>query len=263
MLRALTAQDEAAANHDSITEDHLITMLVTTLAMLAALNPIQPPRRPNQSNQQPASSSSSTIQPQPASESAPLEHNQTIPSCQVSAHTGTNQPGPDVANLHTSDNLHGLQLQATTPSAAGPDCQDLNHIEAHCPVDQALNQQAAGTAEELIRLARQYPKQSLYKCYRCDLVALLANLCFRRHAVQQKVQQLGGVELILSQCQVQHLVLVILGVMMLLTRLLRILLHQKCAIHRDDDSRIGSFVLFLCRPLLPCQMSRDSVCMYG
>ncbi|KAL0023730.1 hypothetical protein WJX79_008961 [Trebouxia sp. C0005] len=62
-------------------------------------------------------------------------------------------------------------------------------------------QQDSGSPEQLIRLAQQFPRQSPYKGYRCDLVALLANLCFRRPAVQNKVQQLGGTELILSQCQ--------------------------------------------------------------
>lgn len=81
-------------------------------------------------------------------------------------------------------------------------------VQACCPVEQALSQQTADSPEELLQLAEQYPKQSPYQGYRCDLVALLANLCFRRSAVQRKVQQLGGVELILSQCQVQqHLAL--------------------------------------------------------
>lgn len=85
-------------------------------------------------------------------------------------------------------------------SAEHPDKED---GQACCPVEQALSQQTAESAEQLLRLAEQYPKQSPYNGYRCDLVALLANLCFRRSAVQHKVQQLGGVELILSQCQVQ------------------------------------------------------------
>lgn len=82
---------------------------------------------------------------------------------------------------------------------------DQQQTGACCPVQQAWHQQTAHTPEELAELAEQYPKQSPYNGYRCDLVALVANLCFRRLAVQQKVQQLGGVELILSQCQVHHL----------------------------------------------------------
>lgn len=85
-----------------------------------------------------------------------------------------------------------------------PRQEDQQETDACCPVQQAMHQQTAHTPEELARLAEQYPKQSPYSGYRCDLVALVANLCFRRLAVQQKVQQLGGVELILSQCQVQQ-----------------------------------------------------------
>ena len=35
----------------------------------------------------------------------------------------------------------------------------------------------------------------------CALAAVLGNMAFRRPAVQRKIQQLGGVELLLSQCQ--------------------------------------------------------------
>lgn len=86
-----------------------------------------------------------------------------------------------------------------------PGQEDQEKTDACCPVQQDMRQQTAHTPEELAELAEQYPKQSPYSGYRCDLVALLANLCFRRLAVQQKVQQLGGVELILSQCQVHQL----------------------------------------------------------
>ena len=86
--------------------------------------------------------------------------------------------------------------------------QEGQHEQDACfPAQQAMMQQAADSPEELMQLAQQYPKQSPYSGYRCDLVALLANLCFRRPAVQHKVQQLGGVELILSQCQVQQLLM--------------------------------------------------------
>lgn len=86
--------------------------------------------------------------------------------------------------------------------------QDGQHIQDECyPVQQVMVQQTADSPEELMQLAVQYPKQSPYSGYRCDLVALLANLCFRRSAVQHKVQQLGGVELLLSQCQVQQLLM--------------------------------------------------------
>lgn len=84
-----------------------------------------------------------------------------------------------------------------------PSQEDQQQQDACYPAQQAMSQQTADSPEELMQLAQQYPKQSPYSCYRCDLVALLANLCFRRPAVQHKVQQLGGVELILSQCQVQ------------------------------------------------------------
>ena len=90
----------------------------------------------------------------------------------------------------------------THPSQEGQRKQD-----ACYPPQQAMNRQTADSPEELVQQAQQYPKQSPYSGYRCDLVALLANLCFRRPAVQHKVQQLGGVELILSQCQVQQLLM--------------------------------------------------------
>ena len=47
VLRALTALEESSSQPISLANDQLIRMLVCTLAMLAALNPIQPPRRRN------------------------------------------------------------------------------------------------------------------------------------------------------------------------------------------------------------------------
>lgn len=35
----------------------------------------------------------------------------------------------------------------------------------------------------------------------CVRIAVLANMAFRRPSVQQQIRQLGGVELLLSQCQ--------------------------------------------------------------
>lgn len=69
-------------------------------------------------------------------------------------------------------------------------------------VHQFLQHQTADLPSQIAELAKCYPLQSPYKGYRVDLVALLANLSYRHKAVQEKVQQLGGVELILSQCQV-------------------------------------------------------------
>ncbi|KAL3140251.1 hypothetical protein ABBQ38_004522 [Trebouxia sp. C0009 RCD-2024] len=158
VLRALTSLEQSISQPIRLANDQLIRMLVCTLAMLAALNPIQPPRR-----------RSDPLQPAPPQEV-------------------DNDQADDVCGDSPS------QRSAEPPSEDGGQA-------ACCSFEQALSQQIADSAEELLRLAEQYPKRSPYKGYRCDLVALLANLCFRRPAVQHKVQQLGGVELILSQCQ--------------------------------------------------------------
>lgn len=110
-------------------------------------------------------------------------------------------------------------VEATTAVSASPYAEQLT-LPTHTPhntqqpsapaqsdainvaVDHFLQRQVADSPTQLAELARQYPVQSPYQGYRVDLVALLANLSYRNNAVQQKVQQLGGVELILSQCQV-------------------------------------------------------------
>lgn len=45
VLRALTSLEESTPQQVRLADDQLICMLVCSLAMLAALNPIQPPRR--------------------------------------------------------------------------------------------------------------------------------------------------------------------------------------------------------------------------
>lgn len=195
VLRALTAQEESASKQESISEKQLITMLTIILAMLAALNPIQPPRRPTAPAQQP-----SGMHAQPAENSDNTAHTQTpggqsIPptdSCLNADHEQPHEALPD----QLSGQHSGLPAHSTA------NMQDTHECQALPSINPALSQQHAESPQELIRLAGQFPKQSPYKGYRCDLVALLANLCFRRHAVQDAVQQLGGVELILSQCQV-------------------------------------------------------------
>ncbi|KAL3153844.1 hypothetical protein ABBQ32_013419 [Trebouxia sp. C0010 RCD-2024] len=171
VLRALTSLEESVCQPIRLANDQLIRMLVCTLAMLAALNPIQPPRR-RKDPRQPAP-------PQPCRE-------QDITSGQ-----------PQEVNNGQAD---AVCDDVPSQKSAEPPNEDGGQA-ACCSVEQALSQQTADSAEELLRLAEQYPKQSPYTGYRCDLVALLANLCFQCPAVQHKVQQLGGVELILSQCQ--------------------------------------------------------------
>ena len=195
VLRALTAQEESASKQELISEKQLITMLTVILAMLAALNPIQPPRRPTAPAQHP-----SGMPAQPSEDSDNTAHTQapggqSIPptdSCLNADHEQPHEALPD--------QLSGQHISLQAHNTA--DMHDTNKCQAPPSTHQALSQQHADSPEELIRLAGQFPKQSPYKGYRCDLVALLANLCFRRHAVQDAVQQLGGVELILSQCQV-------------------------------------------------------------
>lgn len=90
--------------------------------------------------------------------------------------------------------------------AANPELQSATaQKDAIDAVQCFTEQQTADTPSQLAELAKHYPKQSLYKGYRVDLVALLANLSYRHSAAQQKVQQLGCVELLLSQCQVSYL----------------------------------------------------------
>ena len=264
VLRALTALDESSAQHSSLAEGQLLPMLVCTLAMLAALNPIQPPRRHSKALQ---ASSGQTLKPAPSVESlqptASAHHDTELPdelsqgianaqSHQTSAATSSSQnldsqihksssstarcisqpsisqrngvkaalsTQPQNCSVMQSSQLQqqNLSAPASTLPASGS-TSDHTHAElpAHLTqvrqtdtcgsaVEHSLREQCADSPEDLLKLARQYPKQSPYQGYRCDLVALLANLCFRRTAVQKKVQQLGGVELILSQCQVHCL----------------------------------------------------------
>ena len=48
-----------------------------------------------------------------------------------------------------------------------------------------------------------FPSYHLYFGYRTDIVAALANMCFRRSSCQDELLALGGVELVLSNCQVE------------------------------------------------------------
>ncbi|KAA6426675.1 MAG: maternal effect embryo arrest 50 [Trebouxia sp. A1-2] len=214
VLRALTAQDEAEKRQDGIPKDQLITLLTLALAMLAALNPIQPPRRHATPTQQPAST-----QAQPSSEATLLSKERNPPNADahVSGPTADLQMqeaelSPAGSQAHQAADLHitpghqaapGLlaDLASQHDSLQGHSRSDAGNQSLSQAVNRLLSQQDSGSPEQLIRLAQQFPRQSPYKGYRCDLVALLANLCFRRPAVQNKVQQLGGTELILSQCQ--------------------------------------------------------------
>lgn len=216
MLRALTAQVEPEKKQDGIPQDQLITLLTLALAMLAALNPIQPPRRHAKPNQQPAST-----QAQPSSEATLLskQHNPLNADAHVSGATEETQMQEAELSPASSQPQQGASLNSTQGQQAAPRLVadlDLRHdsLQAQTQADadnqslskavsQLLSQQDAESPEQLIGLAQQFPRQSPFKGYRCDLVALLANLCFRRLAVQNKVQQLGGTELILSQCQVR------------------------------------------------------------
>ncbi len=216
VLRALTAHDEAEKKQDGIPQDQLITLLTLTLAMLAALNPIQPPRRHTNATQQPANT-----QAQPSSESMPLSKQQNPPNAdaRLSGPTAETQmqeaePSPASSQLQQASGLHSTQEHEAAPHLVADLDPYHDSIQAHSQADahnqslsqavnQLLSQQDAESPDQLIRRAQQFPRQSPYKGYRCDLVALLANLCFRRLAVQNKVQQLGGTELILSQCQVR------------------------------------------------------------
>ena len=215
MLRALTAQNEAEKKHDGIPQDHLITLLTLALAMLAALDPIQPPRRHAKPTQQPANT-----QAEPSSMATPLSKQQNPPNADVrlpgpTAETQMQEAelGPAGSHLQQGAGLHSTQehqaaahlvadLDPHHDSLQAQSQADADNQSLFIEVNQLLSQQDAESPEQLIQLAHHFPRQSPYKGYRCDLVALLANLCFRRLAVQNKVQQLGGTELILSQCQV-------------------------------------------------------------
>lgn len=48
-----------------------------------------------------------------------------------------------------------------------------------------------------------FPTQSPYIGYRTDIVAALSNMCFRRPYCQEEVLALGGVDMVLSNCQVE------------------------------------------------------------
>ncbi|DBA95944.1 TPA: hypothetical protein ACH3X1_001465 [Trebouxia sp. C0004] len=215
VLRALTAQDEAEKIQDGLPQDQLITLLTLALAMLAALNPIQPPRRHAKTTQQPGST-----QAEPSSESILLSKQQNAPNedALVSGPTAETQmqeaePSPAGGQPQQAAGLHSTQEHQAAPhlvadlaSQHDSSFRAQSQADAHNQtlsevVNHLLSQQNAESPEQLVRLAQQFPRQSPYKGYRCDLVALLANLCFRRLAVQNKVQQLGGTELILSQCQ--------------------------------------------------------------
>lgn len=124
-----------------------------------------------------------------------LQQRQDAYSAQLQSQT-SDQPDKSLPATHS------MRAQGQAASQGRPAQADQQQPDVCYAVEQTVQQQRADSPEELIRLAEHYPKQSPYKGYRCDMVALLANLCFRRPAVHHKVQQLGGVELILSQCQV-------------------------------------------------------------
>lgn len=98
-----------------------------------------------------------------------------------------------------------VSAAADSSEQAAASQQQVKQLPVTARVDGFLERQVATSPFELAHLAQHYPRGSPYKGYRVDLVALLANLSYRRSATQQKVQQLGGVELILSQCQVNLL----------------------------------------------------------
>lgn len=114
------------------------------------------------------------------------------PACSNSPATQSASPQPEQEASPASVSVNG-QSPATAQQ------QDVDQA-----VSDFTEHQTADTPSQLAEVAKQYPRQSPYKGYRVDLVALLANLSYRNAAVQQKVQQLGGVELILSQCQVSR-----------------------------------------------------------
>ena len=221
VLRALTAQDAAAEVHG--TDNTTMPMLVMALAMLTALNPIQPPRRPTSATQENA-----TADPVVTGSPATKQHNASTLSAQQGHHSNADlhNQHPSIQSQHmaSEDSSHNTlqpyvsdiskhqrteqqdsgQTSRTTLSDASQstDSNQQHFSVMDLPVDHLLHQLHADVPEQLAQLSQQYPKHPPYKGYRCDLVALLANLCFRQKAVQQKVQQLGCVELILSQCQV-------------------------------------------------------------
>ena len=112
------------------------------------------------------------------------------PACSPSPATQSASPQPEQEAWPAS-----LSVNGQPPATASQ--QDVDSA-----VSYFTEHQTADTPSQLAEVAKHYPRQSPYKGYRVDLVALLANLSYRNAAVQQKVQQLGGVELILSQCQV-------------------------------------------------------------
>ena len=64
--------------------------------------------------------------------------------------------------------------------------------------------QDMGAAMSVLQHAAQLPWEAPYPGYRTDILAVLANLLFQRPVVQQEVQGLGGVLLVLAQCQVDR-----------------------------------------------------------
>jgi len=80
----------------------------------------------------------------------------------------------------------GATFPAATPAAPGPQPSPPDGALATSPNDDAPC----------------WPTQTLYPGYRKDLVAVLANLSFGRPPVQLHVSSIGGVELLLQQCQI-------------------------------------------------------------
>lgn len=70
--------------------------------------------------------------------------------------------------------------------------------------NEPLPQTAAETAPLLTEKAKFFTSQQPYQGYRSDILAAIANLAHKRPRVQAAVSACGGVELVLSQCQVDE-----------------------------------------------------------
>ena len=118
-----------------------------------------------------------------------------LPSQQLGFQVSQNRPPPAASEVSQQApvSIQDSSLMSGADTLQSPE---------HAVEDTFLQHQIASSPSELAELAQHYPRKSPYKGYRVDLVALLANLSFRRGVMQQKVNQLGRVELILSQCQV-------------------------------------------------------------
>ncbi|KAK9816619.1 hypothetical protein WJX72_002828 [[Myrmecia] bisecta] len=101
----------------------------------------------------------------------------------------------------------GLDLAAELHAAGGVQLL-LAMLKALTPIRSGVASrtappQQAEPAQALREAASCFPPRLPYPGFRSDLVAVLGNLAFSRPVVQATVQRLGGVELILSQCQIE------------------------------------------------------------